>query len=188
MDPRVARTHAAVIDAATELLAEGGPDSMTIDAVVARSGVAKSTLYRHWATRDELVAEVFHSCAPELSAPDPALDAESALRVIVRQLAASLRDPYWRRLLPALLLLRVQHPEIADIESDLSTRQQGLMTAVLTRCVADGLVEPDILDDAERSLTLLLGPLVMAALLGRVEVDDQLADHSVEQFLNARRD
>lgn len=54
MDARVARTHAAVMQAATDLLVEGGPNAMTVDAVVARSGVAKSTVYRHWATRDDL--------------------------------------------------------------------------------------------------------------------------------------
>ena len=56
MDPRIARTQKAVIDAATDLLVEGGPAALTMDAVVARSGVAKSTLYRHWETRDALVA------------------------------------------------------------------------------------------------------------------------------------
>jgi AcrR family transcriptional regulator len=183
MDPRVARTHSAVIDAATQLLAEGGPDAMTMDAVVARSGVAKSTLYRHWATRDELVAEVFDSCAPELIPPDPDLDARSALVEVRRQLAASLADPNWRRLLPALLLLRLRHPEIADIESDLSSRQQGVMSEVLTRCVEDGVVGAAILDDVDRSLTLLLGPLVMAALLGPLDEDDDLADRCVTQFL-----
>jgi AcrR family transcriptional regulator len=185
MDPRVARTHSAVIEAATALLAEGGPDALTVDAVVALSGVAKSTPYRHWATRDELVAEVFNSCAPVLDAPSAHLGARAALVEVMRQLAASLRDPNWRRLLPALLLLRLRHPEIADIESDLSDRQQGMMAEVLARCVEEGVASPAILEDLERSLTLLLGPLVMASLLGQIDVDDDLADRSVEQFLAA---
>jgi AcrR family transcriptional regulator len=183
MDPRIARTHAAVMAAATQLLTEGGPDALTMDAVVARSGVAKSTLYRHWATRDDLVADVFNSCAPHVEAPGEDLDAGAALVEVMRQLAASLRDPNWRRLLPALLLLRLRHPEIADIESDLSEQQQGILAEVLARCVEEGLVDPAVLDDLGRSLTLLVGPLVMASLLGQVEVDDALAESCVEQFL-----
>ena len=56
MDARIERTQNAVMAAAADLVVEQGPAGLTVDAVVARSGVAKSTVYRHWATRDELVA------------------------------------------------------------------------------------------------------------------------------------
>src|SRR5687767_10053529 len=46
-DGRIARTRSAVLRSATDLLMEGGPSAVTIDAIVARSGVAKSTIYRH---------------------------------------------------------------------------------------------------------------------------------------------
>jgi AcrR family transcriptional regulator len=68
------------MEAATALLLEGGPTAITIDGVVARSGVAKSTVYRHWTTRDELVVDVFDHIAPKLEAPDPTLGFEDALR------------------------------------------------------------------------------------------------------------
>src|SRR4029077_11891972 len=45
-NPRIARTRERVIRSATDLLVEGGPWAVTVDAVVARSGVAKSTIYR----------------------------------------------------------------------------------------------------------------------------------------------
>src|SRR5690606_191899 len=48
LDARVARSRATVLRTATDLLVEGGPSAVTIDAIVARSGVAKSTIYRHW--------------------------------------------------------------------------------------------------------------------------------------------
>ena len=73
MDARVARTRETVMQAAMELLVEGGPGGLTVDAVVARSGVAKSTVYRHWADRDALVADVFNVCAPQMVEPDPDL-------------------------------------------------------------------------------------------------------------------
>ena len=64
VDARVARSRAAVVRAATDLLVEGGPSAVTIDAIVARSGVAKSTIYRHWASRDDVLLDVMESCAP----------------------------------------------------------------------------------------------------------------------------
>ena len=64
LDARVARSRAAVLRAATDLLVEGGPSAVTIDAIVVRSGVAKSTIYRHWASRDDVLLDVMESCAP----------------------------------------------------------------------------------------------------------------------------
>ena len=64
-DPRVARSRAAVISAATELLVDAGPNAVTIDAIVARSGVAKSTIYRHWASRDDVLLDVMEVCAAD---------------------------------------------------------------------------------------------------------------------------
>ena len=55
MDPRVARSRASLLEAATDLLVDGGPRAVTVDAVSERSGVAKSTLYRHFPSRDDLV-------------------------------------------------------------------------------------------------------------------------------------
>src|SRR6187401_1495763 len=93
LDPRVARSRAAVISAATDLLVEGGPSAVTIDAIVARSGVAKSTIYRHWDSRDEVLFDVIESCAPTLAPPDPALGFEHAIRAVVDQACTALNDP-----------------------------------------------------------------------------------------------
>ncbi len=84
MDARVARTRAAVLRTATDLLVEGGPSAVTIDAIVARSGVAKSTIYRHWESRDDVLVAVIENCAPNLVAPDPALGFEHGLRIAGR--------------------------------------------------------------------------------------------------------
>lgn len=58
-DPRLARTRARALSAAYDLLVEVGFGQVTMDGVSARSGVAKSTLYRHWTTRDDLLREAF---------------------------------------------------------------------------------------------------------------------------------
>ncbi len=187
VDPRIAKTHAAVMTAATDLLVEGGPEALTVDGVVARSGVAKSTVYRHWATRDDLVAAVFDACAPDLAAPDPSLSGPDALRVLTRQLAENLGDPRWRRLLPALLLLKLQHAPVADIEDDLADRQQELAESLLRQCVDEGALDPSVLHDLDASVALLAGPLMLAGLFETVTLDDAFADRVTDQFLRAHR-
>jgi hypothetical protein len=61
VDPRVARTQATALGAAIELLAERGYSGFSVEGVVERTGVAKTTLYRHWPTRDDLLAAAIAS-------------------------------------------------------------------------------------------------------------------------------
>jgi AcrR family transcriptional regulator len=54
--PRGEATDAAILEATIQLLAEGGLRRTTIDAVAARAGVARATVYLRWPTRDALLA------------------------------------------------------------------------------------------------------------------------------------
>jgi AcrR family transcriptional regulator len=181
MDPRIERTRTAVMDAAVELLLQRGPDAVTMDGVVARSGVAKSTLYRHWPTRDALLTSVFHHLAPSVPAPDPTLGFVDALRSLVRSLAEILSDERWTPLIPALILLKAQHPDMAQLEAELNAQQGDVLIPVLAKGVAEGLVRDDLA--AEVASTLLVGPLLMGALTGSVALDEPFADAVVDQFL-----
>jgi AcrR family transcriptional regulator len=187
MDPRIARTQKAVIDAATELLVEGGPAALTMDAVVARSGVAKSTLYRHWETRDALVATVFNTCKPALGAPDGATSCREGLRGLVQSFADALTDESWNRLAPALILLSKQHPELAAVDSDLKRSQHEATEAVLRMGVEEGILDPAVLDDVERVVALVGGPILFAGLTDMTTIDDDLIDTCVHQFLAGQK-
>ena len=59
-DPRVARSRAAVLDATVDLLGEVGHGGTTVEAIAERSGVAKTTIYRHWPSRAPLLIDAFH--------------------------------------------------------------------------------------------------------------------------------
>lgn len=63
-DPRVIRSRTLLINTAIELLTESGVESVTIDALTKASGVARATLYRHFASRDELLAAAFENLLP----------------------------------------------------------------------------------------------------------------------------
>src|SRR5438445_13559594 len=58
---RSARVRQAVLDAAFAELGEKGYGGLSIEAVAQRSGVAKTTVYRRWPTRDELVDDALDS-------------------------------------------------------------------------------------------------------------------------------
>lgn len=185
MDPRIARSHAAVMDAARELLVELGPDGLTVDGVVARSGVAKSTVYRHWKTRDDLVTDVFAACMPTLDPSAADVPARDALRDLVGQFAHALSDPQWQRLFPALLVLKAQSHALSRLNEDLKGAQQELATDVLSRCVDAGVLDPVVLVDPERTGLFLVGPLLAVALVGGGALDDSFVDEVVARFVRA---
>lgn len=181
LDARIARTRANVVRAATDLLVEGGPSAVTIDAIVTRSGVAKSTIYRHWETRDDILVAVIEHAAPRIEDPDASLGFAASLRRLTAELRRMLNDPDWARVIPALLTLRIHQDGIADIEQRLEARQDRVVDVVLRRGVAEGLVNPDY--DLDEASAMLVGPLMFAHLTGKPAVDEALCDRVVDAFL-----
>jgi len=184
-NPRIARTRERVIRSATDLLVEGGPWAVTVDAVVARSGVAKSTIYRHWESRDELLVEILASCAPEIGSPAPELGAADALREVVRTVAAVLRDPDRGRAVPMLLMLKSQLKGAADLEEELETNQLALIDDLLARGVREGVLRDGI--DPHLVAALLFGPMLFAHLTDMVPLTDEFADALVDAFIAGHR-
>ena len=181
VDARVTRSGAAVVRAATDLLVDGGPTAVTVDAIVARSGVAKSTIYRHWDSRDDILLDVITNCAPTLTEPDPDLGFVTALQLVLGEIAAALTDPEWNRVFPALLTLRNHEDGVAHIEQQLEARQERVVDAVLKRGIEEGAVRADV--DLDQAGALLVGPLLFANLVGKPALDRHMVDRVIESFL-----
>ena len=174
LDPRVARTRRRVLDAASALLLEGGPRAVTVDAVVARSGVAKTTIYRHWPSHEDLLVALYGHVAPTIESPDPSLTPRQALVAVCRSMAAALADERWQRLLPALLLTRLEYGMIAELKERIEHQHISVVAAAIERLVDAGEIE---VDSIESHVHLLIGPLLTRSLM----YDDALLDRFAEQ-------
>ena len=182
-DGRIARTRSAVLRSATDLLVEGGPSAVTIDAIVARSGVAKSTIYRHWESRDDILLSVIESCAPAIAIPDPTTDVVDAMREVVQAMADALNDPEWARVLPALLMLKNHESGVAAMNDRLEHEQEMALTVLLNRAASEGVLRADV--DTQEAVTMLVGPLLFAHLTDSVKLDKAFVDRAVDNFLKA---
>src|ERR1700737_355032 len=91
---RSEKSRTAIVGATRELLLQRGFDGLTIEAVAARAGVGKQTLYRWWPSRPALVADVMLEDADKILASiDHTDDLTADLVGWVRKLSASLTTP-----------------------------------------------------------------------------------------------
>ena len=86
--------RAALLDAAIELLAQDGLEAVSMDTVAARAGVSRPLVYKHFANRDDLLAEVYRQQAAQLdttitAAVQQATGFEAKLRALVRAAMAA---------------------------------------------------------------------------------------------------
>lgn len=180
---RVARSREKLVRAATDLLVEAGPRGVTVDAVAERSGVAKSTLYRQWSSRDDMLVDVVRCNVPDADPPDLSLGCAGALRAYIASVASTLADPEWSRIVPALMSLRATMPELAAVvEGDRDDKAQ-VLRSILELGVEEGVLSPPV--DVEESMILLLGPLVFASITGQDDRLPALADQVVERFMSS---
>src|SRR5450759_3563268 len=70
VDGRVRRSRDRVLTTTFELLGESGVGGFTVDEVARRSGVAKTTIYRHWPSREALVIDACSRISDEQEVPD----------------------------------------------------------------------------------------------------------------------
>ncbi|ABW25623.1 TetR/AcrR family transcriptional regulator [Acaryochloris marina] len=68
--PRSVSSQRAMLKATLELLAEVGFEKMSMDAIATRAGIGKTTIYRRYANKDELVADAIESVREEIRVPD----------------------------------------------------------------------------------------------------------------------
>lgn len=184
-DPRVARSRAAVLEAGVDLLVEGGPNAVTVEAVSQRSGVAKTTIYRQWASREDLVVDVVGEIVTAAPPPPPDMAFEPALRTLIRANCENARDDRLRRAFPAMLLAKAQGQfELDRLRTQSEHDQRALLEGLVQRGVAEGHLAPDV--TIEDAMLQLFAPLVLITC-GFHEFDDDVADRIVDLFLASHR-
>lgn len=184
-DPRVEQSKALIREAAEAAFLEDGFTGVTVEGVAARSGVARSTIYRHWRDREALLAEVLASFPFTVEVPARDLGAAERFRLVTRQLVVVLRDERWRRALPVLLDALVQHRnDLLVVLATTQHAQQRAISTVLSDAIADGELPAGT--DRIEVMMQLMGPLTVAAMFNPASLDDTLADRVVELFLASR--
>jgi AcrR family transcriptional regulator len=164
--PRSARAHRAILDAALDLFVEQGYEAMSIEGVAARAGVGKTTIYRRWQSKEDLVIDAIDEMIMDVEPPDTGSlrqDLVDLLTQLQAVLTSSRAGEVFPRMIPHVAggsplgrayLRRVIEPRFAMLRSTLG------------HAVGRGEFPADA--DPELVRGLLVGPLLMWKLIGRL--------------------
>jgi AcrR family transcriptional regulator len=169
--PRSEEARQAALDAALDLLAEQGVDAATFEEVAARSGVAKTTLYRHFGTKQAMLVAAASSCFVEHPTPDTG-DLLDDLRLIFDKGA----DAEERHRVPDVMprLLAAGDPELHRCLVAMLEERRRPVRTVLQLAQLRGEISRDA--DLDVALAMLIGPFVQRRMLDGVDITPEFAD------------
>ena len=139
-DPRIERTHEVVKREALAELAARGYGAFTIESVAKRSGVAKSTIYRHWPGKLALVADALETLNVQSPGDDAAVPASPLQRVdrLLRHLSGAFADAAITGCTPALIEAAEHDPEVRAFHHAYAATRRHVLVLEIADGVADG--------------------------------------------------
>jgi AcrR family transcriptional regulator len=161
VDPRVRHSKQVVMATTYELLSEEGLAGVTVDAVARRSGVAKTTIYRHWPSREALLLDACAQMGPHFDVPDTGSFPRDLRALVERVVEQLLSDPYAAVLL-SLMDAAERSPDLAALLAAAQAKLVEAVRTVLARARLRG--ELPHLPDPSDIAALILGPLLYRRL------------------------
>lgn len=169
VDPRIERSRQVILRAALSELGEAGYGAFTIESVATRAGVAKSTIYRHWSDKINLIADAFEA-AHEHAAPSvEGLNTREGLQRLLGHVAEVVVDSVFSSCIPALIEGAERDPRLREFRHRYSTLRRQSLVALIARGVAEGEFRAAV--DPELAAQALLGPIFYQRLMTSEPLD-----------------
>ena len=182
---RTARTAAAVYAAAIDELSSRDYHDISLETIAARAGVHKTTLYRRWHTKAELVRQALAGAArSRIQVPDTG-SAESDLRGLARSVGEALSDPRGAALTRALLAGAATSPEIRELMDEYWAARLSAISAIVYRAIDRGELPPGT--GPKPLMRALAAPLFYQLLVTGEPLTPLAADQAAAAALAAAR-
>jgi len=178
--PRSTEARDAAVEATVCLLVEQGVEGVTFEAVAGRSGVAKSTLYRHFGTRGSMICAAGSSCFVDIPTPDTGSLRED-LRILVDRMHEAEEQRRLPDVMPSLLAAASTDPEIGTLVDSLLAERRRPLRTVLQLAQLRGEIGRDL--DLDDVCTLFIGPLIARRMVDRREISDEYRSLVLETVL-----
>ncbi|HEX3791878.1 MAG TPA: TetR/AcrR family transcriptional regulator [Pseudonocardiaceae bacterium] len=184
--PRSERVRLAVLDAAADLLIEGGMAAATIEGIAARAGVSKATIYKWWPSRGHLALDSFFTRTMDTIVVNPEDSLAASLTAQLDALCVLFRDTPSGRLMRELAAAAQGDPEVRTaLEENWLRPRRTVGAGLLTDAVRRGELRADV--DVDAAVDQLFAPVYHRLLFGYAPLRDGLAGVLVAQLLSGLR-
>jgi AcrR family transcriptional regulator len=180
-DRRVRRSRETVLAATSALLIERGYAGASVDEIARRSGVAKTTIYRHWPTRTDLLRDACATIGTPLEEPDTG-SLKTDVLVLMTDLGQMLQTARWPSVLPSIIDAAERDPDIAEMYSTLQEAYSAPLAAVLHRAIDTGELAEGT--DVSMLVAALTGPLFYRRWFSRDRLTEDFVTQIVRQIIN----
>jgi AcrR family transcriptional regulator len=180
--PRSPEADAAILCAAIELFADTGYEGLTIEAVAARAGVSKATVYRRYPGKLELVVAACRGYSDVGRVPPDTGTLRGDLLALVEELIATLTTSPVGRVIPMLVADSARVPELAVELQHIVHETRGRYYVVLERATAKGELRAV---DAELVIDALVGPVFYRFLVSGAPLDRPIVRSLVDSVVRS---
>ncbi|HEV3389795.1 MAG TPA: TetR/AcrR family transcriptional regulator [Solirubrobacteraceae bacterium] len=180
-DPRIERSRMVILEAAVEELAAEGYGGVTVESVAARAGVGKSTIYRHWRDKLDLIADAFETFHEQMVPDLSDRSAREAVELLIGHVAEVVVDSTFSRCIPALIEGAERDSRVREFHHRYSVERRQALVDLIARGVNDGEFRAGL--DPELATVALLGVLFYRRLMTGEPFDPASAGELVELVL-----
>jgi AcrR family transcriptional regulator len=180
-DPRVVRTRRHVLATARAVLVEEGWQRVTVTRVAERSGYARTTLYRHWPQRLDLLRDLITEEVHPLHTV-PSGDLRADLEAELEAFRVAITTTGLGRMMVAMGQQAADDAELADLTSALRAHGARVVDEIVTAAIARGELRATL--DQDVVAAQLVGPLLFRYLFGGKDgLDHAFVASVVDLFL-----
>lgn len=181
--PRREGADAQILDTTLAVLEEKGYTDLTVDEVAERTKVAKTTIYRRWASKGTLVAAAVATRVMPFEPPDTGTLEGDLLAVATR--AHNILNGDLGRIFAGLIGESQLDPDLREIMLTSTRQRRQLYESVVTRGIDRGELGPDV--DVELLVDMLVGAMWNRMLITRAPLRESLPREIVQMILNGVR-
>ena len=169
-----------MLETTYKLLTEVGLSGVSVDEVCRKSGVAKTTIYRHWSSREALLLDACATMQPKSHAPDTG-SLKRDLETFLGQIAHRLRTAPWATVLPSIVDAAERDPQLAKVQARIHGEMRSPVGTMVERAQQRGELPKRL--DPSHVIAQILGPLFYRRWFSREAIDERFLDGIVTRVV-----
>ena len=185
VDRRVEASREKVLRETYRMLSEEGFSGVSIDAIAKRSGVAKTTIYRHWQSRADLLLDACSKLGKRVTPPDTG-DLRQDLTILLTHLARELKTASWPSTLPSIIDVAERDQDVAMVFKKLHSETTAPYREVLVRAQERGDFSADV--RVSDLLSMTVGALFYNRWYSREPLTEKFVERLRDVVMAGRRE